>query len=179
MVKRISGYFDLLLDLDENWQVVDLQTNYQTKEIQIRVEFIGKKGMSPIDFDLCSIHDYTKLRRWRHLDIMDYHTYIECRIPRIRDKQGKVKIMSVSWASKYGRYTAKFESKVVDLLLVTKNQTKTASFMQCGFRVVNAIIHKSIERGLSRRNLYQIHIKISLINRLFYHSFSSKNRSIT
>jgi len=88
MVKRISGYFDLLLDSDENWQVVDLQTNYQTKEIQIRVEFIGKKGICLIDFDLCSIYNYIKLRRWRHLDIMDYHAYIECRIPRIRGNKG-------------------------------------------------------------------------------------------
>ena len=156
MVKRISSYFDLLLDLDENWQVVDLQTNYKAKKIQIRVEFIGNKGICPNNFDLCSIHDYTKLRRWRHLDIMDYHTYIECRVPRIIDKQGKVKTMSVPWASKYNRYTSKFESKVIALLLATKNQTKTASFMQCGFRVVNSIIHKSTERGLSRRNLQDV-----------------------
>ena len=47
------------------------------RDLQIRVEFIGKKGICPNTFDLCSIHDYTKLRRWHHLDIMDYHTYIE------------------------------------------------------------------------------------------------------
>ena len=68
MEKRISGYFDLLLDLDDNWQVTDLQTDYNTKEIQIRVEFIGKKGICPNTFDLCSIHDYTKLLRW-HPDL--------------------------------------------------------------------------------------------------------------
>jgi len=159
MAKRISGYFDLLLELDENWQVVDLHTDYKTKEIRIRVEFIGKKGVCPINFDRCSIYDYTKLRKWRHLDIMDYHTYIECRIPRVIDKKGKVKTLSVPWASKYDRYTSKFESKIIDLLLATKNQTKTASFMQCGFRVVNSIIHKSTERGLSRRNLQDVKFK--------------------
>lgn len=155
MAKQVPGYFDLLLDLDENWKVIDLQTDYDLKEINIRVEFIRNKGICPYNFDLCSGHDYTKLRRWRHLDIMDYHTYIECKTPRIIDKQGKVKTMSVPWA-KYNRYTSKFESKVIDLLLAQKNQTKTALFMQCGFRVVNNIIHKSTERGLNRMNLQDV-----------------------
>jgi transposase len=45
------------------------------------------------------------------------------------------------------------EHAIIDLLLVTKNQTKTAELMRCGFNVINRVIHLSTERGMSRRNL--------------------------
>ena len=40
-----------------------------------------------------------------------------------------------------------FESAVINLLKATRNQTKTAELMRCGFNVVNRIIHRSVERG--------------------------------
>jgi len=105
---------------------------------------------------LCKIYDHAPQRKWRHLDTMDYKTFILCKLPRIINKEGKVKTISPPWASKHVRYTHKFEHTVIDLLKITKNQTKTASFMQCGFRTVNSIIHNSTKRGLKRRDLSNV-----------------------
>lgn len=44
-----------------------------------------------------------------------------------------------------------FENWVIQTLLATKNQTKTAGLMQCDFHVVNRIMHRACERGLMRR----------------------------
>jgi transposase len=46
-----------------------------------------------------------------------------------------------------------FEHAIIDLLAATKNQTKTAKLMRCGFNIINRILHISTERGLKRRNL--------------------------
>ena len=156
MTKIVSQYFDLLLDLTEDWQVTEIITNYKTKEIRISIEHIGNKCECPTTFDLCSIYDHTPQREWRHLDTMDYKTFITCKLPRITSKSGKIATISPPWASKHNRYTFKFEHKVIDLLKATKNQTKTASFMQCGFRTVNSIMHNSTRRGLDRRNLKEV-----------------------
>jgi len=52
----------------------------------------------------------------------------------------------------YERNTYKFESVVIDLLQATKNQTQTANLANCGFNVVNRIMHLATQRGLSRRS---------------------------
>lgn len=142
MEEELSQYFDLLLDLDTDWQAKKISTNHKTKEVSIHIEYVGEE----------KIYDHAPERKWRHLDLLDYKTFIVSKLPRIKDKEGKVKTITVPWASKYERHTYKFESKVIDLLLATKNQTKTAQYIEVSFRVVNRIIHISSERGMNRRN---------------------------
>jgi transposase len=62
-----------------------------------------------------------------------------------------VKTIRVPWADGYERHTYLFERLAIDFLLSTKNQTKTAELLRCGFNVVNRIIHNAVERGLKSR----------------------------
>jgi transposase len=74
-----------------------------------------------------------------------------------------VKQIAVGWAGKHDRHTYHFEIKIIDLLIATKNQTKTAEFMNCSFRMVNRIMHRSVERGMLRREVSKVpfeHISI-------------------
>jgi len=59
----------------------------------------------------------------------------------------------LGWADKHDRHSFSFETKLIDTLQATKNQTKTAELLRCSFRLVNRIIHQSTERGLSRRDI--------------------------
>ncbi len=152
-------FFDLLLNLDDNWQVKNVTADYKTEEITIEISFIGKQATCSESFDLCPIYDHAPKRIWRHLDTMQFKTYISCRLPRIKNKKGKVVTIVPPWASKHERHTHLFEHAVIDLLLATKNQSKTADFMRCGFNVVNRIIHLSTQRGLARRNLSELEFK--------------------
>ncbi|PXY42294.1 hypothetical protein DMB65_03440 [Flavobacterium cheongpyeongense] len=87
------------------------------------------------------VHDYRDHRRWRHLDIMQFKTYINAKIPRIKTKDGKIESIKVPWASEGNTHTFLFEILIIDRLLATKNQSKTAGMLRCGFNVVNRIIH--------------------------------------
>jgi transposase len=70
----------------------------------------------------------------------------------VKCNNGQVKQVFVGWTSKHDRHSYQFERKIIDLLLVSKNQTKTAEFLKCSFRLVNRILHRCVERGLERRN---------------------------
>src|SRR5699024_8929828 len=118
--------------------------------------YVGKKEGHPDSKEMLSIYDHAPERKWRHLDTMQYKTYICCRLPRVKDKEGKVKTVTPPWASKHERHTFLFEQLAIDLLLATKNQTKTAEILRCGFNVINRIMYVSTERGLSRRD-YKSH----------------------
>jgi len=151
MQEFTEQFFDLVLDLDENWQVVSVKADYKKKEVEIDIDYIGKKAECPRTFELCGIYDHTPTRRWRHLDLFDFKTYLVCRLPRIKNSNNKVITIIPPWGSKSSRCTNQFESRVIEMLLGTRNQTKTAILMNCSFNQVNRIMHRSVDRGLERR----------------------------
>ncbi len=148
-------FFDILLNLDDNWQVYDVDANYKEEDVIIKIKYIGKEVVCPITYDTYKIYDHAPERVWRHLDTMQYKTYISCSLPRFKDNT-KVVTSVPPWASKNERHTHLFERAVIDLLKASKNQTKTAEIMRCGFNIVNRIMHISTERGLERRNFTEL-----------------------
>lgn len=144
-------FFDLLLDFGDEWKVERVNANLKTEEVDVFVIYLEKQAEDPDTLDLFSIYDHAPSRRWRHLDTMQFKTYINCSIPRIKDNAGNVKTIKVPWADGYERHTYLFERLTIDLLLASKNQTKTAAMLRCGFNVVNRIMHNSVKRGLSKR----------------------------
>ena len=133
-------FFDLLLDFGDEWVVKEVRTNLESNEVDIYVEYVGKE----------KLYDYAPERRWRHLDTMQFKTFINCRLPRAKI-DGKVKTLSPPWADKHERHSYLFENSVIKLLQATKNQTQTASLLQCRFDLVNRILHRATRRGLERR----------------------------
>jgi transposase len=133
-------FFDLLLDFGDEWVVKEVRTNLESNEVDIYVEYFGKE----------KIYDYAPARRWRHLDTMQFKTFINCRLPRAKI-DGKVKTLAPPWADKHERHSYLFENSVIQLLQATKNQTQTASLLQCRFDLVNRILHRATRRGLERR----------------------------
>ena len=60
-----------------------------------------------------------------------------------------------------------FEHSVINTLIASKNQTKTAELLQCSFALVNRIIHNSTRRGLERRNENTIYKQYSIDEKSF------------
>jgi transposase len=151
-----ENFFNILLDLEEGWVVKGVKTDISKSEVLIEIECLLKEIVDEATGELCKVYDHAPLRHWRHLDTMQYMTFLTCRLPRIKTSSGKVKTVNPGWASGHERHTYLFEHAVIDLLQATKNQTKTALFMRCGFNIVNRIIHLSSKRGLERRKLQEM-----------------------
>ncbi len=134
-------FFDLLLEFGADWKVKEVESDFETEEVDIYVEYVGT----------AKIYDYAPSRRWRHLDTMQFKTFINASLPRIKDELGEVKTLIPPWAERHERHTKLFESAVISLLQATKNQSQTANLMRCGFDVVNRIMHNATQRGLARR----------------------------
>lgn len=159
--------FDLILDFGDEWKVERVYLNTKTEEVDVYIDFIGKSAEHPMTLEPYSIYDHAPLRRWRHLDTMQFKTYINCSTPRIKDKDGKVSTIKTPWADTYERHTYLFEKFAIAILQSTKNQTKTAELLRCGFNVVNRIVHNSVERGLERRPKDHIFEHLSIDEKSF------------
>jgi len=165
----VKEFMNLVLDFGEDWVVTGIKVNSKLKTVHIDIEYCSKVYEDPTTLELgAKLYDHGEYREWRHLDILDHKTYIRTRIPRVVCKDGSIKRIHIGWASKHDRHTYLFEVKVIELLQCTKNQTKTAAFLRCGFRLINRILHRCAQRGLSRRGDEINHIEhISIDEKAF------------
>lgn len=159
-------FFDKLLNFGSEWEVerIDFNDNNEV-DIYLKWNLEEHKKANKETYEF--VHDYRDLRRWRHLDILQYKTFINAKIPRIKSKDGTIESVQTPWASEGNRHTYLFETLIIDWLLATKNQTKTAQMLRCGFNLVNRIIHVASQRGIDRRDKNTIYKQLSLDEKAF------------
>jgi transposase len=156
-------FFNLILDFGDEWVITGIDADHKKLHVYLDLEYISEHYEDPDTSGPAKLYDHTEIREWRHLDILHYQSYVRCKIPRVLCNNGKVKQIAIGWAGKHDRHTYHFEIRIIDLLNATKNQTKTAEFMNCGFRLVNRVMHRCTERGMGRRSLSKLpfeHISI-------------------
>lgn len=151
-----EDFFNLVLDFGDEWVVKSVEADHKKLHVYLNLEYVSDRYEDPDTYESAKLYDHCELREWRHLDILHYQTYVRCRIPRVKCKDGKIKQIAIGWAGKHDRHSYHFEIRVIDLLLATKNQTKTAEFMNCSFRLVNRIMHRSVARGVNRRDIGKV-----------------------
>jgi transposase len=144
--------YQKLLGLPVDWKVINVEINFVEQKVEV---FIANKAQTkyrcPECQELCSVYDHREHRYWRHLDTMQFKTYIHASLPRVNcKKHGKLTI-DVSWGDKYARFTKLFETLAIDLLLASKNKTAIADILGLSWDEIDHIMQKAVERGLARR----------------------------
>jgi len=150
---NIEKFLSRLLNFGDDWEVKDIFVNNELKEIDIFIEYTSPIGIFPSTKEVCKVYDYKGSRRLRHLNIFEYKTYINARIPRVINDKLEVNIVELSWADSRVSYTYSFEDSVIDTLKLSKNQTGTANYFDISFDKVHRIMQRGVNRGLSRRKL--------------------------
>jgi len=105
---ELSEHYKILLELDENWEVSSIDFDHKKEEVLVHLTYCGH-GFKPSGSVL---HDYGRTRKWRHLDTLQYATYIEAKVPRLKDPDGKVRTVEVPWASSVQRHSYLLEKKL-------------------------------------------------------------------
>ena len=98
---------------------------------------------------------------------MQYKTYINCRVPRVINQDGKITTIEVPWSDYSDRYTFLLEAEVIKVLQLTKNQTKTAAYFEISYDMVNRIMKNAVNRGLRARRIEDVPEVIGLDEKSF------------
>lgn len=106
-VKRILE--KLLLPVSEGWELDHLDVNETDSEIRVYVRYFLDEVK--VDGTSFPIYDLREEREWRHLDLWQYRSYIVCKIPRYKAKDGKIKTLDVPWAEPHERISWMLEKK--------------------------------------------------------------------
>ena len=136
--------FELGLGLVSPWKIVDLE--FRDGQVHIQVDF--DKGAR---FEGQPVHDTTS-RRWRHLDFFKYPCFIEARVPRVKDKDGKVRTVEVPWARPGSGFTMDFEARAIALMRQMPVFAAARELRVHDTRLWR-ILHAHVDRGLAATDI--------------------------
>ena len=112
----LEHFYTQSLGLKAPWRVTGVVIDGERKEVRIRVECkAGEAWADPETGERAEIKDWQE-RTWRHLDTCEYQTVISARVPRVVLGSGRTMTVRVPWAEPGGRFTKRFESRIIEML---------------------------------------------------------------
>lgn len=100
----------ILLPIQDGWQLDRIELD----EIKNEVNVYLKYGLNTylLDGETYSLYDSREERKWRHIDLWQYKTFIYCNLPRYKAKDETIKTIEVPWAEPFERMSWLLEKKL-------------------------------------------------------------------
>ena len=173
--KTLAQHYSQLLGLTSPWQITDLTVSIEDQRIDITIEWpSGKPVPCPECGKLTGIKDHREARIWRHLDTMQFQTFLHCRVPRSECKTHNVKTIAIPWSEPGSRWTLLFEAFALLIMESVPALTKSSSILHLTWDEAHALRARAVARGLARRDVEDIeHLGID------EKSFGRKERFVT
>jgi transposase len=144
-------FYQQLLDLPPDWKIDHIEVDDALLSVHVFVEYTRTEALHPVTGQLSPIYDLRPMREWRHLDTLQYKTYIHTRLPRVVGADGKPVTIEIPWSDPSARQTWLFEDWAIEVLRSTKNQTQAARLLRLSFYQIHRIMGRAVTRGLERR----------------------------
>jgi transposase len=157
MDAALVRHYGILLGLEEPWGVAKVDLSVEAKRVVLRLEHDGgaRFGCPECGKD-CAVHDHAPLRRWRHLDTMQFETIIEAEVPRVGCGEHGVRTAAVPWAGKHSRFTLLFEHLAIKVILACRSLSQAADLLGLDWDAAEGIMRRAVARGMARRELGEI-----------------------
>ena len=155
--KELNNHYQLLLGLDSPWNIDEVILDVDNSKVEINISWPqGNKVLCPVCNKECSIKDHREERTWRHLDTMQFGTYIKCRVPRSNCKEHGSKTIVTPWSDPEKRFTLLFEKFAIDVLLACKSIKSAQKLLGLSWDELHLIQKYAVDRGLERREVDEI-----------------------
>jgi transposase len=148
---NIEEHYGQLLGIHSPWETREVDLKIDEQRVDSDIEYDDDVGSYPECGVLSSKHDDRKMRSRRHLNIMQFSTYIHCEVPRVRCKTHGVKTITAPWTGKNRRFTPLFEGFAIRVLQAARSIEEARKLLGLNWHQVNAIKGRAVERGQARR----------------------------
>lgn len=147
----LEHFYAQSLGLEAPWRVAGVVIDGEHKEVRIRVECAaGEAWVDPETRQRAEIKDWQE-RTWRHLDTCEYQTVITARVPRVVLSSGETLTVRVPWAEPGGRFTKRFESRVIAFLQQCRTVRGAARLARITDDQADGVMRRAVARGMLRR----------------------------
>jgi transposase len=171
----LSAHYRQLLGLNGPWRITDIDLDVSKQRVDIFIEWpAGKHVRCPECGASCGLKDHREERTWRHLDTMQFGTFLHCRLPRAECKVHGAKTVDAPWAEAGSRWTLMYEAFALLVLQEVPALAKASKILGISWDEAHAIRKRAVRRGLRRRKTAGIEY-LGIDEK----SFSRKERFIT
>lgn len=146
-----ADLYGQLLGLESPWKVARVTLDIKGQRVDVYLEHgEGLLWPCPVCQKKFPGYDHKEERVWRHLDTMQFQTWVHARLPRVECPDHGVKQVEVSWAEAGSRFTKFFERFAIDVSRET--DTKGASrILRLSWDEAWGIQERAVDRGIARK----------------------------
>lgn len=153
----LAAHYHQLLGLVRPWKITDINLDVAGQRLDIMLEWPrGRKAPCPECGKRCGLKDHLPERTWRHLDSMQFKTFLHCRIPRSECSTHGARTITVPWANSGSQWTLLFEAFAVLVMGQVASLSKAATLLGVTWKEAHTLRKHAVERGLGRRSIEQI-----------------------
>lgn len=109
--------FENALHIEPPFYIKEINFDSKGKRLDVYVDF--KRGSiftyDKEDYNESSKAYDTKNKQWRHLNFFEHECYLNVRVPRVKLKDGKVKLVPMPWEGLSAGFSLLFEALVMQL----------------------------------------------------------------
>jgi transposase len=158
---RDTELYEALLGLTAPWEVTSVSITKASPdrplgEVAVAVRWRAK---TPLVCPCCGQQGPrydSRLRRWRHLNTMQWKTFITAEVPRLNCPKCGVKQVRVAWAEDGSRFTELFEAFAIQVLKAVRSKVQAQWLTELSWDQVDRIMERAVARGLDRRSLQDL-----------------------
>ena len=143
---EVEDHYSLLLGIHTPWEISSVDLKMQAQRVDIVVKYNDDTGPCPECEAISPKHDDRIPRTWRHLDTMQFATYLHCQLPRVRCKTHGAKTVSAPWAGKNSRFTLLFEAFAIRVLTAARSVEEAGKLLGLNWHQVDAIKARAVKR---------------------------------
>lgn len=144
---------ELGLKLPEPWHVSEVSIEKRDEGLVLHVHIDHTKGSRfHYESELCPVYDH-QVRTWKHLNFWEHKCEIHARVPRVKLRSGKIKLVSVPWASSESSFTLKYEQNIIDLVAEGLSASGVGRHLGIGAKRVFGVIRKRVSQALSTQDI--------------------------
>jgi len=137
--------FEQALGLESPWYIKSVEFSKEDKRLDINIDFT--KGSTFEYEDQGSFKAYDTIKKsWRHLNFFEHECYINCRVPRVKLDDGKVKRIKAPWEGVNSGFTLLFEALIMQMASCMPVQN-VADIINEDDEKIWRILHKYVERS--------------------------------
>jgi transposase len=158
MEKHVNGeLYSEMLSLGPDWTVGEVLICHKEKTVNVEILYReGALAVCPKCGGRCGIYDHAPERRWRHLDTMQYETFLRSKVPRANCPECGIQTMKTPWSEPGTRYTLMFEAHAVAVIEGARSLVQACELLGIGWSRANTIMKRAVARGLERRKLEEL-----------------------
>jgi len=145
---RDTELYRRILGLESPWDVARVELSMKEQRVDVWLEHPPKtRWQCPQCGRQLSTHDHHEERAWRHLDTMQFVTYIHARPPRVDCPEHGLLQVKLPWAEPMSRFTTLFERLAVDVLKEC-DVLGAGRLLRLSWDETWHLMQRAVERGL-------------------------------